>query len=107
MKNGILVPLDGSPVGETILPPVLPLARATGAAVTLLRVVPSPLLVHPVTGMAPAPSIRRLGYIYDLEVADRRSWAILGVKPLVPPPSNFTTVDPKSQPLYPPILAVG
>lgn len=42
----ILVPLDGSPGSESVLPTVGELARARGAGVRLLRVVPAPPAVH-------------------------------------------------------------
>lgn len=38
MYNRILVPLDGSEVAEQVLPPVIELARCTGAEIVLLRV---------------------------------------------------------------------
>ena len=57
MLEQILVPLDGSPLSETVLPWVRELARKAGAAITLLRVVPPPDVV--ITGyenFAPAPA---------------------------------------------------
>ena len=39
MINKILVPLDGSPLSACVLPHVVAIARATGAHVTLLRVI--------------------------------------------------------------------
>ena len=56
MIEQILVPLDGSPIGETVLPWVRDLARTAGATICLLRVVPPPDVV--VTGyenFAPVP----------------------------------------------------
>jgi nucleotide-binding universal stress UspA family protein len=38
----IVLPLDGSPVAESVLPVVADLARAGGASVRLLRVMPLP-----------------------------------------------------------------
>lgn len=42
MQARILVPLDGSPVAEAILPAAMHLARLTGGALTLVRIVPPP-----------------------------------------------------------------
>ncbi|HEU0115669.1 MAG TPA: universal stress protein [Thermomicrobiales bacterium] len=38
----VIVPLDGSPVGEAVLPAATALAAATDAGLTLIRVVPAP-----------------------------------------------------------------
>lgn len=43
----ILVPLDGSPLAESVLAPAADLARATGARMTLLRVLNEPVLLGP------------------------------------------------------------
>jgi nucleotide-binding universal stress UspA family protein len=43
MKDEILVPLDGSPLAEAILPHAVMLARSTTSSVTLLRAVAPPL----------------------------------------------------------------
>jgi nucleotide-binding universal stress UspA family protein len=40
MPKRIVVPLDGTPLGEAVLPDVAELARALGAAIELLHVVP-------------------------------------------------------------------
>ncbi len=53
MQRQILVPLDGSALAETVLPHAAVLARATGSTLTLLRVILSPLLMHPELGIAP------------------------------------------------------
>src|SRR5687767_12853512 len=45
MINHILIPLDGSPLAECVLPHVLTTARATNAYITLLHVVETP---HPI-----------------------------------------------------------
>ena len=42
MKDEILVPLDGSPLAEAILPHAVMLARATARSITLLRAVAAP-----------------------------------------------------------------
>jgi nucleotide-binding universal stress UspA family protein len=42
-----LVPLDGSPLAESVLGPAVDLARATGARMTLLRVLNEPVLLGP------------------------------------------------------------
>ncbi len=44
MAKRILVPLDRSPVAESVLPLVADLARSSGAAVRLLHVAPAPEL---------------------------------------------------------------
>ncbi len=49
MYRNILVPLDGSPLAEEILPQVKELARLTGAQISLLRVA----LVHTFPGADP------------------------------------------------------
>lgn len=41
MFNKILVPLDGSPFSEAVLPHISALAKCTGAQVILLRVIPT------------------------------------------------------------------
>jgi nucleotide-binding universal stress UspA family protein len=65
MPKRILVPLDGTPIGEAVLPNVAEIARALGAEVELLHVVP-PRFVRgpaheaikpPTTGLLGAPSV--------------------------------------------------
>lgn len=53
MQPQILVPLDGSPLSETILSHAGTLARATGSSLTLLRLVPPAILINPVIGVVP------------------------------------------------------
>jgi nucleotide-binding universal stress UspA family protein len=53
MQPQILVPLDGSPLAEAILPHAATLARATGSGLALLRVVPPMVLANPIVGMVP------------------------------------------------------
>ncbi len=43
MLNKILVPLDGSPFAEAVLPQARALAECTGAQILLLRVIPTPI----------------------------------------------------------------
>ncbi len=43
MYKKILVPLDGSPLAEAALPPVVELAQCTGAKIILLRVLLTPV----------------------------------------------------------------
>jgi nucleotide-binding universal stress UspA family protein len=50
MKQEILVPLDGSPLAEAVLPDALELARSTSSSLTLLNVVPTVKLIEPVVG---------------------------------------------------------
>jgi nucleotide-binding universal stress UspA family protein len=50
MQREILVPLDGSPLAETILPHAQLLAQSTGSAVTLLSAVPTVLTANAVAG---------------------------------------------------------
>ena len=48
----ILVPLDGSPLADAILPYVIALARSVGSEVTLLRIEAlEPYISHPLAGM--------------------------------------------------------
>lgn len=79
MAKRILVPLDGTPLGEAVLPHVAELARGLGAEVELLHVVPPSLVkggrgpTRPPAGMLGAPSMLPayspsstvLGYRYD------------------------------------------
>jgi nucleotide-binding universal stress UspA family protein len=53
MQQHILVPLDGSPLAETVLPHALRLAEATHRGLILLRVVPPPVLADPLAGAIP------------------------------------------------------
>lgn len=57
MYKKILVPLDGSPLAEKVLPHVRALAQCVGAEVVLLRVVPTPTYeaVFADTLLTPAP----------------------------------------------------
>jgi len=50
MQREILVPLDGSPLAETILPHAQLLAQNTGSAITLLSVVPILPVTNPMAG---------------------------------------------------------
>jgi nucleotide-binding universal stress UspA family protein len=50
MQHEILVPLDGSPLAETILPHAQQLAQTTGSAITLLSVVPVLPVTNPMAG---------------------------------------------------------
>lgn len=80
MPKRIVVPLDGTPLGEAVLPQVAELARALGATIELLHVVPpsfvksvqrgprdmpSPLLGAPSVLPAYSPSSTVLRYAYD------------------------------------------
>jgi nucleotide-binding universal stress UspA family protein len=56
MQRQILVPLDGSALAETVLPHAVRLAYATHSSLLLLRVVPIPALVDPLSGAIPASS---------------------------------------------------
>ena len=50
MAQRVLVPLDGSPLAESILPLVADLARASGATVRLLHVSPEPTSLTATSG---------------------------------------------------------
>jgi nucleotide-binding universal stress UspA family protein len=50
MQREILIPLDGSPLAETILPHAQRLAESTGSAITLLSAVPTVLTANAVAG---------------------------------------------------------
>ena len=56
MPKRILVPLDGTPVGEAILPHVAEIARALSAQVELLHVVPPSFVKRAGSKKAPVPS---------------------------------------------------
>ncbi|HZR39951.1 MAG TPA: universal stress protein [Ktedonobacteraceae bacterium] len=47
MQTQIFLPLDGSPLAETIIPHVIPLARAYKSTVTLLTVIAPPMFIGP------------------------------------------------------------
>ncbi len=49
MYKKILVPLDGSPLAEAALPPVVELAQCTGAKIILLRVLLTPVYEYMMT----------------------------------------------------------
>lgn len=57
MAKRILVPLDHSPASEAVLPLVAPIARASGAHVRLLHVVPFPHEVDPGLGRVVAYAV--------------------------------------------------
>jgi nucleotide-binding universal stress UspA family protein len=50
MKRQVLVPLDGSPLAESILPHAVTLARLTSCGITLLRAAPPPVTIEPIGG---------------------------------------------------------
>jgi len=56
----IVVPLDGSPLAEAALPHAAALARATGATLSLLRVVPAPVEIVPAPGFAALVETREI-----------------------------------------------
>jgi nucleotide-binding universal stress UspA family protein len=69
----ILVPLDGSSVAESVLATAAELARATGARMTLLRVLDEPVLLGPTlqpNAIDVANTQRELGRDYLERVAD-------------------------------------
>lgn len=55
MFTKILVPLDGSPFSEAVLPHARALANSTGAHVILLRVIPTPLYSLVFASSTPLP----------------------------------------------------
>ncbi len=57
MQPQILVPLDGSPRAEAILPLVVPLAGAGGLGLTLLQIVPREAGIDPLVGMRLPPDV--------------------------------------------------
>lgn len=76
----VVVTLDGSPLGERVLPPALTIARALGAQVTLLRVIEAALNplelslmwdVEPMADERIAGEYRRAATRYLAEVAAR------------------------------------
>lgn len=68
MQARILVPLDGSPVAEAILPAAMHLARLTGGALTLVRIVPPPTPLDPF-GARPGAALTWPGLPAALNVA--------------------------------------
>jgi len=63
MYTKILVPLDGSPFSEAVLPHVKALVQATGAEVILLRVLPTP--IYNLVFASDTPMPRRANPEYD------------------------------------------
>jgi len=55
MRGKILVPLDGSPLAEMVLPQAILLARTTHSSLTLLRCTTPPPLTEALVGGLPAP----------------------------------------------------
>jgi nucleotide-binding universal stress UspA family protein len=70
MQAEILVPLDGSLVAETALPPALALARALAGSLTLLRVTPPTLGAEPLAEAIQAPVITYRPRPQDRDQAD-------------------------------------
>ena len=70
MQAEILVPLDGSLVAETVLPPALALAGALGGSLTLLRVTPPTLAAEPLAQAIQAPVITYRHRAEDRDQAD-------------------------------------
>lgn len=61
MKPQILIPLDGSPLAESVIPQVAAVARLISGGVTLLRAAPMPVLFEAVAGgIAPTISSAEL-----------------------------------------------
>src|SRR5579859_443302 len=76
MQQHVLVPLDGSAMAEAIIPQVIPLARAYGSAVTLLKVIAPPLIMGPLGGPVAIPEelpeeLEREAHDYLARVARR------------------------------------
>jgi nucleotide-binding universal stress UspA family protein len=80
MKRQILVPLDGSPEAEVILPHAKEMARLTSSELALLQAVPMPFLVTPMVGTA-APSINTWG-IWEDDLDDARAYLAATAKRL-------------------------
>jgi nucleotide-binding universal stress UspA family protein len=70
MQAEILVPLDGSLVAETVLPPALALARALAGSLTLLRVTPPTLGAEPLAEAIQTPVITYRPRAEDRDQAD-------------------------------------
>src|SRR4051794_38229724 len=71
MQIKIIVPLDGSPLAEAVLPQAKLLARATGSTLILLPVAASPLLPEPLVASLQAPVIMHPTQQQDAEIAQR------------------------------------
>lgn len=75
MYERVLVPLDGSPVAEAILPFIEQIAGPLDLEVVLLRVVPrSSLETMEVASVARAQMIRRNLYATDFSPASLAAW---------------------------------
>lgn len=61
MAKRILVPLDGTPLGEAILPQVAEIARAMNADVELIHVVPPSFVARPERGKPHQPPAAMFG----------------------------------------------
>jgi nucleotide-binding universal stress UspA family protein len=69
MQSKILVPLDGSPLAETVLPRAAALAQATSSVVVLTRV-SAPVMVAPPTAWTiPTPLIGYENTLHDMDLA--------------------------------------
>jgi nucleotide-binding universal stress UspA family protein len=106
MLQTILVPLDGSELAEQALPLALTLAKQTGAAITLLRVIPPPLDPHTAGGitMMAEERLRALWEEADtyLQAVARR------LEATTPPPNQPLTLNffkTLGDPAVPPIIA--
>lgn len=72
MERQILVPLDGSELSEMVLPQAMTLARATGSALTLLRVAVAPGGVEPMAWANPTPAVTQ--ETWEAEVREARTY---------------------------------
>src|SRR5690349_22034370 len=88
MKPQLLIPLDGSPLAESVIPHVAAIARIVSGGVTLLRAAPMPVLFEAVAGgIAPTISSAELwqqeydeAQAYLKEVVKRPEFEDLPVK---------------------------
>jgi len=69
MQSKILVPLDGSPLAETVLPRAAAWARATSGVVLLTRVSAPSMVAPPTAWTIPAPLIGYEDTLHDMDLA--------------------------------------
>jgi nucleotide-binding universal stress UspA family protein len=69
MQPKILVPLDGSPLAEAVLPRAAAWARATGGVVVLTRVSAPALVAPPTAWTIPTPLVGYENTLHDMDLA--------------------------------------
>ncbi len=90
MASQILVPLDGSPLAETVLPHAVVLAHATGSSLVLMQVVALPVLMEPMMGAVPPPTIT--DEVWEAENAAARKYLAATAGALEAPDLKVQTI---------------